>query len=66
MGKLSVSIKACLVAMILVIPFCVGCGDSGGGTVPKADKAGPEPQRIQRGVQGAGAEGGAGAAPLGN
>lgn len=65
MVKMSLSIKTCLATAILAIPFCIaGCGGGGGGTVPKAENAGPEPQRIQRGVQGAGAEGGA--APLGN
>ncbi len=60
MAKLSLSIKTCLAVLVLVMPFCVGCG---GGTpsVPKAESKGPEPQRVSRGVQGAG-EGGA--APL--
>ena len=63
MVKLSRSISLGLALVILSLPCVVGCGGSGGGTVPKTDSTAPEPQRIQRGVTGAG-EGAA--KPLGN
>lgn len=55
MAKLSLSIRTLVAAMVLAIPVFVGCGGGGGGTVPKAENAGPEPVRSGRGVQGSAA-----------
>lgn len=59
MAKLSTSIRTLVAAMVLAIPVFVGCGGGGSGTVPKAENAGPEPQRAGRGVQGGAGGGGA-------
>lgn len=63
MVKSSSLIKVFMILFVLAIPFAVGCGGSGSGVVPKSESTGPEPQRVQRSVSGAGESG---AKPLGN